>query len=271
MFGKKGLQAAPPAAPQDGYAWVDAHLSRYAQAGSLGFSQSLGLKLFDSAYNAMKSERGVRIEDIVAMLSSVAGQLCLFAVLEALREERRQPRDIGMVTILGNDGRTYHFGDAPNRLLCEAEHSFVSLVFGAAHQHGAKVDLDMVHAEMKTVAGRVGHADFLELDLPTTHSVDSPFNWVRIFTEFVIKATSEHFRKAVANMPMPIPPKTEAPSLLMPRIVGFAVQQAIDVGHKSLDPTILAQIALACSLRTAKLDPRVFAGTLGSVPVGSRT
>lgn len=255
MFGRKGISAPQPAAPLDGYAWVDQRLARYNQPGSDGFAHSLGLKLFDSSYQAMKGEHGVQIEAIIAMLSSVAGQLCLTAVLDALLDEGRQTPDIGMVTVRGDDGIFYFFGDAPNRLLCEASQSFVSLAFGAAHQHGAAVDIEMLHEEMKKVAQRVGTAGFFELDLPSGVSVDSPVNWARHFTRFVVETTGSHFREAVAHMPMRIPSDAHAPSFLMPKIIGFAVQQAIDAGHRALDPTILARIAMSCSLRTAKLDP----------------
>lgn len=261
MFGKKGLKNTQPVNPFDGYKWVDQHLAMYGQPGSLEFAQSLGERLFDSSYDALKTDRGMRIEDLVAMLSSVAGQLCLFAVLHALDEEGRRPADIGMMSVQGNDGKMYHFGDAPNRLLCEANLAFVSLVFGAAHEHGGKVSLEMLHEEMKKVAERVGRADFLTLDLPSEHSVDSPLEWTRHFTEFVIRTTGKHFQDSVAGFPLGVPSTAEAPKFLMPRIVGFAVQKAIDVGHASIDDvTVLARIAMVCSLRTAKLDPRSFFG-----------
>jgi hypothetical protein len=238
MFGRKGLGSPQPSAPQDGYAWVDRHLSRYEQPGSMGFAQSLGQGLFDSSYHAMKNERGVQIEAIVAMLSSVGGHLCLVAVLDALRDEGRTPTDIGMLVVSGVDGHNYYYGDAPNRLLCEASESFVSLVFGAAHAHGARVSIEMVHQEMKLLASRSGSPQFLALDLPAGISLDSPLNWARQFTPFVIETLG-----------------MAAPPFMIPRILGFAVQQAIDVGHQSLDPTVLAQIAMGCSMRAAKLDP----------------
>jgi hypothetical protein len=39
-------------------------------------------------------------------------------------------------------------------------------------------------------------------------------------------------------------------------VVGFALQQAVDVGRQSLDPMMIARIALACALRAAKIDPQ---------------
>lgn len=246
VFGRKGLGAPPPPVePEDGRAWADRQFKRNEQPGSMGYAQSIGLRLFDDAYNAMKNERGVRIEDIVAMLASVGGHLSLTAVLGALREEGRGPDDIGMVVIRGNDGNIYFFGDAPNWLLCEAPYSLVSLLFGAAHEHGAAVSVEMLHAEMKQVAQRAGTAEFLALDLPAEHQVDSPLNWAHQFAPFAINSIKQG----------------GTPDFWAPVVVGFALQQAVDVGRQSLDPMMIARIALACALRAAKIDPqRVIAG-----------
>ncbi len=256
MFGRKGTTPPPPAAaPLDGYVWVDRHLARYDQPGSIEFAHDLGLRLFDSSYKAMQDERGVRIEAIVAMLSSVGGHLCLYAVLDALAQEQCQPADIGMLVATGADGHDYYFGDAPNRLLCESEQSLLSLVFGAAHQHGGAVSIDMIHAEMKLLAGQIGTAQFLELDLPAEIAVEAPLRWAHHFTRFVIETVGKHFIDSFAGKPIKPPAGGLAPLFLMPKIVGFAVQQAIDVGHQALDPTMLARVAMGCSMRTAKLDP----------------
>ena len=245
VFGRKGLSEGQPAVAIDGREWAKQHFARNEQPGSLGLAQSLGLKLFDAAYHAMKNERGVRIEDIVAMLASVGGHLCLTVVLDALREEGRTPDSVGMVVMRGNDGNIFYFGDAPNWLLCEGPHSLVSLLFGAAHQHGAPVSIEMLHDEMRAVAQRAGTPQFLELDLPPEHSVDSPIKWARHFTPLV---TQSVFGGA-------------APRFWIPTIVGFALQQAVDAGRQSLDPMMIARIALGCAIRAAKIDPeRIAAG-----------
>jgi len=246
VFGRKGSsEPQPPAAPRDGRAWAQEHFKRNEQPGSLGYAQSIGLKLFDEAYHAMKNERGVQIEAIVAMLASVGGHLSLMAVLNMLQLEQLGPDDIGMVVIRGHDGNIYYFGDAPNWMLCEAPHSLVSLLFGAAHEHGAPVSIEMLHEEMKLVAKRAGTPQFLGLDLPPEHQVDSPLNWARSFTPHVTNSI-----KAGGT-----------PDFWAPVVIGFALQQAIDAGRQTIEPIMIARIALACALRAAKLDPqRVAAG-----------
>ncbi len=241
VFGRKGpSNPQPPAAPMDGRAWAQEHFKRNEQPGSLGYGQSIGLRLFDEAYNSMKNERGVRIEDIVAMLASVGGHLCLTAVLGALQAEDRGPDDIGMVVIRGHDGNIYYFGDAPNWMLCEAPHSLVSLVFGAAHEHRAPVNIQMLHDEMKLVAQRAGTPQFLDLEVPAEHQVDSSLNWARSFTPLVANSIKQG----------------GTPDFWAPVVIGFALQQAIDVGRQSLEPMMMTRIALGCALRAAKIDPQ---------------
>lgn len=243
VFGRKGAGAPPPPptqAPLDGRQWMIDLLAPTDQPGCMEQSHARGMALFDQAYHAMKSERGVRIEDMAAMLGSVGGYLCLTAVLERLQEERRNPQDIGMVVLRGHDGHIYLFGDAPNWLLCDAPYSLVSLLFGAAHQHGAPVSLEMLQDEVKLVAQRAGKPEFFDLGLPPEHGVDSPINWAR------------HFAPAVRQWVM----GGMAPAVRLPSVVGFALQQAVDVGRQSLDPMMITRIALACALRAAKIDPQ---------------
>lgn len=242
VFGRKGVSnppAPPPASPEDGRAWVDGLFKRDERPGSMGYAQALGQRLFDDAYQAMKNDRGVRIEDMAAMLASVGGHLCLTGVLDALKQERRPPEDVGIVMVRGNDGNIFYYGDAPNWLLCEAPQSLISLVFGAAHQHGAPVSIDMLHDEMRLIAQRVGTPEFLELGLPQEHHVDSPISWARHFTPFVINSIK----------------RGGTPDLWAPVVIGFALQQAVDHGKEALDPMMVARIALACALRAAKIDP----------------
>lgn len=239
VFGRKKMGAPPPVEPQDGRQWVIDRLKPTDQPGSMEHAQSRGQALFDDAYNMMKNDRGVRIEDMLAMLGSVGGHLCLTAVLDGLNKERLTPQDIGMAVVSGKDGHQYYFGDAPNWLLCEAPYSLVSLLFGAANAHGAPVSLEMLHADMALVAQRVGSAAFLDLDLPEDHEVISPIDLISHFAPFV--------RYSVMG--------GAAPAVRLPIVVGFALQQAIDVGRQSLDPMMMATIAMKCAMRSAKIDP----------------
>ena len=240
VFGRKGTGGPAEAVPIDGREWVKGLLLRTDRPGSMEQAQALGLELFDNAYQFMKDERGVRIEDLVALLGSVGGHFCLTAVLDRLSESRRTPQSIGMIVMAGNDGHTYYFGDAPNWLLCEAPYSLISLLFGAAHEHGAAVNIDMIHAEMRMLAQQVGTPQFLDLDLPESHVTDSVCNWVRVFAPIVKGTVLRGY----------------APNVRLPIVVGFALQKAIDTGRHALDPMTIATIAMKCAMRASKIDPQ---------------
>jgi hypothetical protein len=98
----------------------------------------------------------------------------------------------------------------------------------------------MLHDEMKVVAQRAGTAEFLDLGLPAEHQVDSPLHWAHHFTAFVTQSIKQG----------------GTPDLWASVVIGFALQQAIDAGRQSLEPLMIARIALACALRTAKIDPQ---------------
>ncbi len=229
----------PTLDPRDGRQWMIDRLSPTDQAGSMEQARASGRTLFDDAYQLMKNDRGVRIEDMVAMLGSVGGHLCLAAVLDGLRQDRLTPPDIGMMTIAGKDGHTYHFGDAPNWLLCEAPYSLLRLLFDAARQHGAAVDVEMIHEDMALAAQRLGGPAFFDLNLAEDHDVFSPIDWSAHFTPVVRRSMTGKI----------------APPARLPTIVGFALQQAIDVGRDILDPKTLAIIAMKCAIRTATINP----------------
>ena len=239
VFGRKRVGTPAPPAPRDGRQWIIDRLQPTDQPGSMEQAQVRGLKLFDDAYGMMKTDRGARIEDMAAMLGSVGGHLCLTAVLGELTSGRMGPQDIDMAVVEGNDGHRYYFGDAPNWLLCEAPYSLISLLFGAANQFGAPVSLEMLQTDMALVAKRVGGPQFLDLELPHDHDVASPIEWARQFVPFV--------RNSVFG--------GLAPPVRLPAVVGFALQQAVDVGRHSLDPMLIATIAMKCAIRAAKIDP----------------
>lgn len=240
VFGRKGVSTPqPPASSRDGRQWIIDKLAPTDQPGSMEHAHARGLKLFDDAYNIMKNERGARIEDMAAMLGSVGGHLCLTAVLGELASDRMSRQDIDMALVEGRDGHAYYFGDAPNWLLCEAPYSLISLLFGAASEYGAPVSLEMLQADMALVAQRVGTPQFLDLELPHDHEVASPVEWARQFAPFV--------RNSVFG--------GMAPPVRLPVIVGFALQQAVEVGRQSLDPMLIATIAMKCAMRAAKIDP----------------
>jgi hypothetical protein len=195
-----------------------------------------GAILFDFAYELMKDERGVRIENLLAMLASVGGQQCLAPIVGAISPDANLEA-IGLTVVKGDDGRVYAFGDAPNRLLVESPDSLISLAFGTAQALGAPVTMDMILEEMRTVAQRAGKPEFEVLDLPPEHMVDRPTEWARVFTPKILPPLDLY----------DVPPMRRATA------IGYTLQKAMDAGKGNLDPLLAARIVLQCATRAAKV------------------
>lgn len=243
MFGRR--KTPPPQRPDEGsnepgHAHVLALLDREEQEKPLQRVQLAGRVLFDLACQILTDGKGVRMENLLAMLASVGGQQCIAPLLERARAEGRTPQDLGIMVVECTDGRTYYFGDAPNRLLVESELSLVSLAFGAAQACGAPVSMEMIHAEMGQVASAVGSGDdFFLFDLPERNRIDSPANWAAHFTPKIVDACDLY----------------RVPPLQRATAIGFAIYRAIEAGKDAIDPMIAARIVLGCAVRCAKADP----------------
>lgn len=242
MFGKRKTPPQQPAPSDDaGHQAVLAHLDREEKNNPQQRAQLVGRLLFDWACETLNDQQGVRMENLLAMLSSVGGHLCIAPILDRLKAEGRHPKEVGMVEVELADGRKYYFGDLPNSLLAESQYSLVSLAFGAAQSVGGQVSMDMIHAEMKKVAGEIGKSDeeFFELDLPERNRTDTPLNWARAFTPHVVRSC-DLYRLDPMQRPMAI---------------GFAIYRAIEAGKDAIDPTVAASLVLQCATRMAKVDP----------------
>jgi hypothetical protein len=243
VFGRK--RVSPPTGPaspfdeekqQPGHQAVLRHL-REKEKTEPGLRERLaGGIVFDIAYELLKDERGVRIENLLAVLASVGGQECIAPIIEGAADDVTMEQ-LGLTVVKGNDGRVYFFGDPPNRLLVESADSLLGLAFGAAHALGAAVTMEMIGEEMGTVASRIGGPDFETLDLPPERMVDRPTEWARVFRAKL--ATHLDFYE--------VPPMRRATAF------GYALQKAIDAGKQALDPLMAARIVLLCATRTAKV------------------
>jgi len=221
---------------QPGHQAVLRHL-REQETTEPGIRERLaGAILFDFAYELMKDERGVRIENLLAMLASVAGQQCIAPIFNAAAPDATLEQ-MGLMGVKGNDGRLYLFGDPPNRLLVESPDSVISLAFGAAQSLGAPVTMEMIHDEMRKVAGSVGGPEFEQLDLPPEHMVDRPTEWARVFIPKIMEPLDLY----------------EVPPMRRATAIGYAIQKAMDVSKGTIDPMLAARIVLQCATRTAKV------------------
>lgn len=244
MFGRK--KTTPPAGAggppddnqknQPGHQAVLRHLLEQEKVEPGIRERLAGAVVFDLAYQLLQDERGVRIENLLAVLASVAGQECIAPIVAAAPNDATMEQ-LGLTVIKGNDGRFYFFGDSPNRLLVESQDSVISLAFGAAQALGAPVTMEMITDEMAKVASRAGGPEFEALDLPPEHMVDRPTEWARVFRGKLVEALDLY----------DVPPMRRATAL------GYAIQKAMDAAKQNLDPLLAARIVLQCATRTAKV------------------
>lgn len=245
MFGRRKSPPPPPPPQQPqgeepGHAAVLAHLDREEAQNPLQRAQLTGRILFELVCQIVADEKGVRIENLLAVLASVGGQQCIAPLLEKLEEDGRTPQDVGMIVADATDGHRYYFGDLPNRFLIESQTSLLSLALGAAQSIGATVSMEMVTKEMGKVAELVGHGDdFFALDLPDRNGTDSPLNWAAVFGEKLVEACEKY----------------RMPPLERHIAIGFAIQRALDAAREGIDPDVATRLVLQAAVRMAKVDP----------------
>lgn len=237
----------PPSPPAEqrvdaplGHRNVLDHLRKVEGTEPLARPQLVGKLLFDLFTQMIATDRGVRIEDLIAVLASTGGFSCLMAALSSAHDDDRSLPN-SLVIMTGKDGHQYFFGDLPNRYLVESHLSLLSLALGAAQSCGGQVSLAMVHDAMAHVAGTVGGESFGQPRLPAANQLsDLPFNYVRHMWPKVLEALRLY----------------EVQPTQWPAAIGFALQRAIDAGKTAIDPTLAARIAIECAVPMAKLEPR---------------
>ncbi|KFC74536.1 hypothetical protein FG93_01122 [Bosea sp. LC85] len=215
------------------------HLRRIEATQPLARPQLVGRILFDMVGKMIANDRGVRMEDLLAILASCGGFSCLSAAFSEVLGPT-PPTGNNLTVVEGKDGHRYFFGDLPNRYLIESEFALLGLALGMAQACGGTVSLDMAHQTMRRVANTVGGDEFGKPELPTEHRPgDFPINYVR-----------DHWPKALEALNF-----YEVPPTLRPAAIGFALQRAIEAGQDAIDPTMAARIVIECAVPMAKIDP----------------
>lgn len=225
-------------AASQGHNAVLDHLRRVEAEQPLARPQLVGRLLFDMTCKMITTDRGVRMEDILAILAANGGFACLLAALSELKGPN-PPRN-GITIAQGRDGHRYFFGDLPNRYLIEDRYALLSLALGAAQTCGGAVSVEMVQQAMEHVAKTVGGGEFGKPRLPPDHQAsDLPLNYVRFLWPKFVEAFTLYQVSAAQR----------------PAALGFALQQTIDAGKAAIDPTLAARIVIECALPMAKVDP----------------
>ncbi len=247
IFGQRPSQQTPPSSPSagergknaPGHSQMLAYLRDIEAREPLKRSQVVGGLLFDMVCKMIANDRGVRMEDLIAILASTGGFSCLLAAMNQIQAGGSVPEN-SLNVAEGRDGYRYFFGNLPNHYLIESKTALLNLTLAAAQSVGGDITMDAVLQTARHVADTVGGERFGLPLLPEENSLsDLPVNYVRHLWPEVLGALQLY----------------EVPPANWPTAFGFALQRAILDGKDAIDPALAAHIAIECAIPMAKLDP----------------
>jgi hypothetical protein len=196
-----------------------------------------GKEVLQRITNALKNERGVHIESLLACLGALAGYACQFSVRERNIKYGAKSADSGFTISTDSDGRKHYFGNSLNGPLLEDRYSVWSLTAGAVAQLGKPLP-DIMDIVKHNVAA-VGDAQFGIPRMPEGHGLgDLPLNYLKVVWPKILPI-AQRFCDEPTHLPM---------------VFGLAVQNAIIMAKDVIDPTLAGSIAMECAVPMSKVD-----------------
>ncbi len=242
MFGRKGLQKEPI---------VLRTLPEVSKAqghqGGMEFAQVSGEFFFELLYQQMVASGDpsdpVGLENFIGLLASAGGVACIATALCELEVVKGHDTNPNLVLERQEGGQSYFAGDLPSRYLYESEASLLNIALQWAMKHGAQIEHDFLHEPVDHTMQSVGSSQFGVPRLPPEFTPNAlPIDlalcaWPQADIAFEAAGLAMEWR---------------------PAALGFAIGKAIDLGASSLDPMVLAKIAVECSVPMAAVDPSQF-------------
>lgn len=188
---------------------------------------------------AMNSERGVHIESLLGVLGSLAGFACHMAVREELVDSGKCKVNEAFTLVVSKDGKTYYYGDAPNKPLAEDKYSVWGLMLGSL-QHLGDTDVPDLQSIFSDVARKVGGDQFGVPDLPVNHRPgDLPIAYVKAMWK-VMCPIIDNFCDKPAERPV---------------LLGLSIQKAMEMGKDAIKPSLAVKIVMEYAVPTSKIGP----------------
>lgn len=204
-------------------------------------AQITAKELVANMLEALKDERGVRVETLLGALGSFAGFSIVYAMVRRLDDGTLKPALPEVMIVELKDGQTYYFGEYINRRLAQDKLSVFGLSAGMAQQAGA-TDLPDLNELFERTAANLGKADFGRPQLPPDHHTgDLPVNFVKsAYASYLgvlgrYNLSPDDYYLACA----------------------FAIQEVITMSKGTIDPNLAIKIVMECAVPASKLDPRV--------------
>lgn len=196
-------------------------------------------ELTQTLLEGMKTENGVHIESLLAVLASLAGFCCVDSALKQAAAWNKSSRDCGILDIETSNGDRYYTGDAINYLLAESETSLWALVAGIINHFGSQ-DYPDVGEIAGYVVSTFGSSDYGRPRLSEKHQpADLPINYVRDLWPHILPLVEKRS------------PVVKDRILLF----GFAIQNVVEMGKDVISPSIAGKLVMECAVPMSRLDP----------------
>ncbi len=188
---------------------------------------------------ALKNERGVHVETLLACVGSLGGYACHMAIRDAIIKTGKAKEKEVFVIMGGEDGKQYYFGDMVNKPLAEDPISFWGLVGGAA-QDLDKEGLPDIQGIFQNVASTVGGESFGIPQMPENHQPsDLPINFVKLLWSILLPLVDKYCESPVER----------------PYLFGFCAQEVIEMGKDAIAPGLAAKLLMECAIPMSKIGP----------------
>lgn len=128
-----------------------------------------GKEIFQRVLTALRNEKGVHTETLLAVLGALAGYACQ-AQLRAEAFKNGKPESSLFQVMTTANGKSYYFGDPLNHLLAGPQYSVWSLAGGGAAHLGVTAFPDP-HELFKYVVATIGESGFGMPRLPAGHGI----------------------------------------------------------------------------------------------------
>lgn len=184
--------------------------------------------------SAFKTERGVHLDHVLAVLGSMAGYACLLAALEDAKKSPQAQQ--GLMIVQDKQGETYYFGDLINAYLFTNEYSVYALLAGMANSLGSPSTVDIEELTQHVTASG-GSPEFGVPRMPEGHSIPE---------------TPEQMLHNLWPVLMPIIDGYCNSASDRPILLGLAIQELMQIGKDALKANLAVHIAMECAVPMSK-------------------
>lgn len=194
--------------------------------------------LVQNLLNSMKDEKGVQVESLIILLSSIAGFACQMAIREGLVNSGKITAKEAFIVAKTKDGRKYFLSEMTNHRLVKDQHSFYGIVGYGAQMSGCTKMPDVIEI-FEYISSTLG-SDIIRMPAGFNAPRFSPFEYVSMLWPT--------YQKMLAK-------ECDDPDQ-WPILFSFALQEILILAKGVIDPAIAFSVALETAVLMSKIDPQ---------------